>query len=133
MSATLPSAVLFVSALIFTIGLVGALFRRNLVAILMCLQLMLLAADLAFVGGNFVWAATSTGAPRSDGQVFAYLVTVAAAAHSVLGLAVVVALVRGRHSVDIDETTLQSDEPSRPSDEPTRPGDEPSRLEGIVT
>ena len=91
--------VLALSALLFAIGVVGALTRRNLVVILMSTELMLNAANLAFVGFARLHADPA-------GQVFALLVVVVATAEVAVGLGIVLALFRNRESVDADEASL---------------------------
>jgi NADH-quinone oxidoreductase subunit K len=101
--------VIALAILLFTIGATGALLRRNLVVILMSIELMLNAVNLAFVGFNRMWAARAiaNGAePSLDGQVFALLIVAVAAAEIAVGLAILVALVRNRDSVDIDDVRL---------------------------
>src|SRR3954466_5863495 len=87
---------LVVSALVFCIGAAGGLTRRNPLVILLCLELMLNAANLALIGfipthGN------------GDGQVFAIIVMVVAACEVTVGLGVIVAMYRRRVPIDADE------------------------------
>jgi NADH:ubiquinone oxidoreductase subunit K len=87
---------LVVSAFIFSIGLAGVLVRRNPLVILLCLELMLNAANLAFV-------AFSRMHGNGDGQIFAIIVLVVAACEVTVGLGIIVALYRRRLPVDVDE------------------------------
>ena len=87
---------LVVSALIFSIGAGGVLVRRNPLVILLCLELMLNAANLALV--TF---ARMHG--NGDGQVFALIVMVVAACEVTIGLGLIVALYRRRIPIDVDE------------------------------
>jgi NADH-quinone oxidoreductase subunit K len=87
---------LAVSALIFTIGAAGVLTRRSPLVILLCLELMLNAANLALV-------AFSRANGNQDGQVFAIIVMVVAACEVTVGLGVIVAMHRGRLPIDVDE------------------------------
>jgi NADH-quinone oxidoreductase subunit K len=81
---------------LFIIGAVGVLVRRNAIVSLMSLELMLNAANLAFV-------AFARHYGRLDGQIAALFVMAAAAAEVVVGLALVVAVFKTRRSVDLDE------------------------------
>jgi NADH-quinone oxidoreductase subunit K len=87
---------LIVSALIFCVGAGGVLTRRNPLVILLCLELMLNAANLALV--TF---ARMHG--NGDGQVFALIVMVVAACEVAIGLGLIVALYRRRLPVDVDQ------------------------------
>jgi NADH:ubiquinone oxidoreductase subunit K len=86
---------LVVSALIFCVGAGGLLVRRNPLVILLCLELMLNAGNLALIGFSRM---TGTG----DGQVFAIIVMVVAACEVVVGLGIIVALYRRRLPIDVD-------------------------------
>ena len=90
---------LVVSAMIFCIGVAGVLTRRNPLVVLLCIELMLNAGNLALVA-----FARSTGTP--DGQIFALVVMVVAACEVTVGLGVIVAMYRRRLPIDVDE--LQS-------------------------
>ena len=87
---------LAVSALIFCIGAGGVLVKRNPLVILLCLELMLNAANLAFI-------AFSRMHGNGDGQIMAIIVMVVAACEVCIGLGVVVALYRRRLPIDVDE------------------------------
>jgi NADH-quinone oxidoreductase subunit K len=87
---------LMVSALIFCIGVAGVLTRRNPLVILLCLELMLNAANLALV-------AFSRNSGDMGGQIFALIVMVVAACEVAVGLGLVVALHRRRLPIDVDE------------------------------
>ena len=87
---------LVVSAMIFAIGAGGVLMRRNPLVILLCLELMLNAANLALV--TF---ARMHG--NGDGQIFALIVMVVAACEVAVGLGLIVALFRRRLPIDVDE------------------------------
>jgi NADH-quinone oxidoreductase subunit K len=86
---------LAVSALIFAIGAGGVLVRRNPLVVLLCLELMLNAANLALIGFSRMWG-------NSDGQVFALIVMVVAACEVTVGLGLIVAMHRRRLPVDVD-------------------------------
>jgi len=87
---------LVLSAVIFCIGAVGVLTRRSPLVVLICLELMLNAGNLALVAFARM---TGTG----DGQVFALIVMIVAAAEVVVGLGVIVAMYRSRLPMDVDE------------------------------
>jgi len=87
---------LAVSALIFAIGAGGVLIRRNPLVILLCLELMLNAANLALIGFARMWG-------NQDGQIFALIVMVVAACEVTVGLGLVVAMHRRRLPIDVDE------------------------------
>ena len=90
---------LVVSALLFTIGSVGVLVRRNALVIFMSIELQLNAVNLALV-------AFSRMHGRLDGQVLAFFSMVVAAAEVVVGLAIIVAVYRRRRSADVDDVNL---------------------------
>ena len=87
---------LVLSSLIFCIGAAGVLVRRNPLVILLCLELMLNAANLALVGFSRMHG-------NHDGQVFALIVMVVAACEVAVGLGLIVALFRRRLPIDVDE------------------------------
>ncbi len=87
---------LVVSAFLFCIGAAGVLTRRNPLVVLLCLELMLNAANLALV-------AFSRQNGNGDGQIFALIVMVVAACEVTVGLGVIVAMYRRRLPVDVDE------------------------------
>ena len=87
---------LVVSALMFCLGAVGVLVRRNPLVILLCLELMLNAGNLALLSFSRMWG-------DGDGQIFALIVMVVAACEVAIGLGIIVALYRRRLPVDVDE------------------------------
>jgi NADH:ubiquinone oxidoreductase subunit K len=87
---------LVVSAIVFCIGMSGVLVRRNPLVILLCLELMLNAANLALV-------AFARMHGNQEGQVFALIVMVVAASEVAVGLGLIVALYRRRLPIDVDE------------------------------
>ena len=87
---------LIVSALMFCLGAVGVLIRRNPLVVLLCLELMLNAGNLALLGFARMWG-------NGDGQIFAIVVMVVAACEVAIGLGMIVALYRRRLPVDVDE------------------------------
>ena len=88
--------ILALSVILFTLGVAGFILRRNIITIFMCIELMLNAVNLAFIGftrylGNL------------DGQIFVFFVIVVAAAEAAVGLAIIIAVQRNRGSLSIDD------------------------------
>ena len=94
-----PNNYLLLAAILFTIGAYGVLVRRNAIIVFLSVELMLNAANLAFVA-----AARNSG--TLDGLVAAFFVMVVAAAEVVVGLAIIVTIFRTRRSASIDEASL---------------------------
>ncbi len=90
---------LFLSAALFGIGVVGVFLRRNVITVFMCVELMLNAVNLAFV-------AFSRALGTLDGQVLVFFVLTVAAAEAAVGLAIVIALHRGKDTLDVDAFSL---------------------------
>ncbi|PTX95841.1 NADH-quinone oxidoreductase subunit NuoK [Opitutus sp. ER46] len=90
------NAYLVLSFLLFAIGLLGVLIRRNTLVVFMCLELMLVASTLALV-------AFSRFNGTMDGNVFVFFILTVAAAEVAVGLAIIVALFRKRQTVQLDE------------------------------
>ncbi len=84
------------SAILFTIGALGVLIRRNPLVIFMSIELMLNAGNLALVAFTRVWGVLA-------GQIFVFFVMTVAAAEVAVGLALIVAIFRTKHSINIDE------------------------------
>jgi len=89
---------LALSALLFTIGVVGVLTRRNAIIIFMCVELMLNAVNLSFVALSKLYGAT--------GQVFVIFVMAVAAAEAAVGLAIIISIFRHRQSVNLEDINL---------------------------
>ena len=94
-----PLNYVYLSALLFSIGAVGVLLRRNAIVVFMCVELMLNATNLAFVTFARLTA-------DIDGQVIAFFVMVVAAAEVVVGLAIIVTIFRTRRSASVDDANL---------------------------
>ena len=94
-----PAHFIWLAVILFVIGAVGVLVRRNAIVIFMCVELMLNAANLAFVG----FARHARGL---DGQVIAFFVMVVAAAEVVVGLAIIMTIFRTRRSASVDDANL---------------------------
>ena len=95
---------LAVSAVLFTIGLAGVMLRRNLIVILMSLELMLNAANLSLVAFSRFRVGVD-GLPDYNAQVFVFFVITVAAAEVAVGLALLVALYRARQTTDVGDIT----------------------------
>lgn len=87
------------SAILFLLGVLGALTRRNLIAVLMSVELMLNAVNLALVAFSRQWG-------NHGGQLFVLMVIVVAAAEVAVGLGIVLSLFRNRESVNVDDARL---------------------------
>ena len=86
---------LALAATLFVLGLVGVMVRRNILFMLMCLEIMMNAVALAFVAAGSRWA-------QPDGQIMFILILTLAAAEAAIGLAIVLQFYRRHHSLDID-------------------------------
>jgi NADH-quinone oxidoreductase subunit K len=91
--------ILGLSVTLFALGAIGVLIRRNILIILMCLEMMLNAVNLAFIGFADYFNAV-------DGQMFVFFVMTVAAAEVAVGLALVVAIFRQRATVDVDDLNI---------------------------
>jgi NADH-quinone oxidoreductase subunit K len=96
-----PVNYLYLASILFTIGAVGVVVRRNAIVVFMCIELMLNAGNLAFVtfariNGNI------------EGQVVAFFTMVIAACEVVIGLAIIVTIYRSRRSASVDDASLLS-------------------------
>jgi NADH-quinone oxidoreductase subunit K len=87
---------IILSAILFTIGVVGVLIRRNALVIFMSIELMLNAANLAFVAFGSVLKSFS-------GQIFVFFVIAVAAAEVAVGLALIVEIFKSKRSIDVDQ------------------------------
>ncbi|HEY6071295.1 MAG TPA: NADH-quinone oxidoreductase subunit NuoK [Chthoniobacterales bacterium] len=95
---------LVVSGILFTIGFAGVMVRRNIIIILMALELMLNAANLSLVAFSR-FLVDPTGAPNYNAQVFVFFIITVAAAEVAVGLAIVVALFRLRRTTHVEDIT----------------------------
>ncbi len=86
---------LILSAALFGLGVMGFVFKRNIITLFMCIELMLNAVNLAFV-------AFSRMLGQLDGQVFVFFVIVVAAAEAAVGLAIVILIARNRKSLNVE-------------------------------
>jgi NADH-quinone oxidoreductase subunit K len=87
------------SGILFAIGTVGAITRRNLIVVLMSIELMLNAVNVALVAFSRLWGSL-------EGQIFVLMVIVVAAAEVAVGLGIVISLFRNRESVNVEDVSL---------------------------
>jgi NADH-quinone oxidoreductase subunit K len=87
---------LILSAILFTLGVSGFLFRRNIITVFMCIELMLNAVNLSFV-------AFAHEHKQVNGQIFTFFVMVVAAAEAAVGLAIILTVFKNRETLNIDE------------------------------
>jgi NADH-quinone oxidoreductase subunit K len=87
---------LALSVILFVLGIAGFIFRRNIITVFMCIELMLNAVNLAFM-------AFSKFLGNLDGQIFVFFVIVVAAAEAAVGFAIIIALHRNRASLNIED------------------------------
>jgi NADH-quinone oxidoreductase subunit K len=99
--------VLALSAVLFAIGTLGVLLRRNAIAIFLSLEIMLNSANLAFAAFAFRFATGHVSAAAAiDGQVFIFFVIAVAAAEAAVGLALFIALYRHKETIDVDRFNM---------------------------
>ncbi|MGZ5436295.1 MAG: NADH-quinone oxidoreductase subunit NuoK [Pyrinomonadaceae bacterium] len=89
---------LALSAVLFTIGVVGVMLKRNVISMFMCIELMLNAVNLTFVAFSSFFRDVS-------GQLFVFIVMTVAAAEAAVGLGIIIAIFRNRESLDVDEAS----------------------------
>jgi NADH-quinone oxidoreductase subunit K len=94
-----PVLYLILSGILFTIGVIGVLTRRNAIVVFMCIEMMLNAVNLTFV-------TVSRFLQSLDGVVFAFFVMAVAAAEAAVGLAIFVMIYRSKETVNVDEINL---------------------------
>ena len=90
---------LALSAVLFTIGVVGVIIRRNAIQMFMCIELMLNAVNLTFVAFSSYFGDVT-------GQLFVFIVMTVAAAEAAVGLGIIIAVFRNRESLDVDEASV---------------------------
>ena len=90
---------LALSGILFTIGAVGVIFKRNALGMFMCIELMLNAVNLTFV-------AFSSHFNDVTGQLFVFIVMAVAASEAAVGLGIIIAIFRNRESLDVDEASI---------------------------
>ncbi|PLX95027.1 MAG: NADH-quinone oxidoreductase subunit NuoK [Desulfuromonas sp.] len=87
------------SAILFSMGTIGVLTRKNAIVVFMCVELMLNAVNLTFI-------ALSSHLGNMDGQIFVFFIMTVAAAEAAVGLALMIAFFRNRESIDVEEFSL---------------------------
>ncbi len=90
---------LVLSAILFALGVVGFLIKRNIITIFMSIELMLNAVNLSFVAFAWQWKLL-------NGQVFVFFVMVVAAAEAAVGLAIIIAVFRSHETLNVDRVNL---------------------------
>ncbi len=90
---------LIVSAILFSIGTIGVLTRKNVIVIFMCVEMMLNAVNLTFV-------AFSRHLGNLDGQIFVFFIMTVAAAEAAVGLALIIAFFNNKQSIDVDDVNI---------------------------
>lgn len=90
---------LALSGVLFTIGAVGVIFKRNAIGMFMCIELMLNSVNLTFVAFSRYYADTT-------GQLFVFMVMAVAACEAAVGLGIIIAFFRNRQSVDVDDASI---------------------------
>ncbi|MBS1259404.1 MAG: NADH-quinone oxidoreductase subunit K [Candidatus Scalindua arabica] len=90
---------LILSGVLFSIGAVGVLIRRNAIVIFMCIELMLNSVNLAFI-------TFSRQLNSMDGQIFVFFIMTVAAAEAAVGLAIIIAIYRNKATVNVDDINL---------------------------
>ena len=88
-----------VSAILFSLGTVGVLTRKNAIVIFMCIELMLNSVNLTFI-------ALSRHLGNMDGQVFVFFIMTVAAAEAAVGLALMITFYRNKESIDVDDINI---------------------------
>ena len=86
------------AGLLFMIGVLGVLVRRNVIVMFMCIELMLNAANLSLVAFSRMWGSL-------DGQIFVFIVVTVAAVEVAVGLAIIIHIFRHHRSVNVDEAS----------------------------
>jgi NADH-quinone oxidoreductase subunit K len=101
---------LILSAMLFSLGVLGFLLKRNIITIFMSIELMLNAVNLTFVAFANYWnyqaAAQQVNVIPLSGQVFVFFVMVVAAAEAAVGLAIIIAIFRTRETLNVDRVNL---------------------------
>ena len=90
---------LALSAVLFTIGVVGVIIKRNVISMFMCIELMLNAVNLTFVAFSRYFGDVT-------GQLFVFIVMTVAAAEAAVGLGIIIAIFRNRESLDVDDASV---------------------------
>ena len=101
---------LILSAILFSLGVLGFLLKRNIITIFMSIELMLNAVNLSFVAFANYWNQHAASLQKQivplSGQVFVFFVMVVAAAEAAVGLAIIIAVFRTRETLNVDRVNL---------------------------
>jgi NADH-quinone oxidoreductase subunit K len=100
---------LILSAILFSLGVLGFLIKRNIITIFMSIELMLNAVNLSFVAFANYWNQPAHADPHVvplSGQIFVFFVMVVAAAEAAVGLAIIIAIFRTRETLNVDQVNL---------------------------
>lgn len=87
---------LFLSVILFSLGIAGFLYRKNIITVFMSIELMLNAVNLSFISFSYQWH-------KIDGHIFSFFVMVVAAAEAAVGLAIILTVFKNRSTLQIDE------------------------------
>lgn len=90
---------LYLSAILFSLGMIGVLTRRNAIVIFMCIELMLNSVNLTFI-------AFSKYLGNMDGQIFVLFILAVAAAEAAVGLALIISFYKNRQSADVEDMNM---------------------------
>ena len=104
-----PSHLFVLAAALFAIGAAGFFLRRNVIVVLMCIELMLNAANLSFLAASRMHTLANGGRPDLQGPIFALFVIVVAAVEAAVGLALVIALYRNKQTVSLADVSELKD------------------------
>jgi NADH-quinone oxidoreductase subunit K len=102
MAAVPLSWYLMLSAVLFALGAAGFIFRRNIITVFMCIELMLNAVNLTFIAFSYQLKEVS-------GHIFAFFVMVVAAAEAAVGLAIILTIFKNRSTLNIDDVSSMKD------------------------
>ena len=89
---------LILSAVLFGLGVLGFLLRRNIITVFMSIELMLNAVNLSFIAFSYMFK-------KADGHIFSFFVMVVAAAEAAVGLAIILTVFKNRQTLEIDEVS----------------------------
>ena len=90
---------LLLSAVLFTLGVAGFIYRRNIITVFLSIDLMLNAVNLSFIAFAYQWR-------QVEGHIFAFFVMVVAAAEAAVGLGIIIAVYRTRETLNVDRVNL---------------------------
>jgi NADH-quinone oxidoreductase subunit K len=93
---------LILSAVLFSLGIAGFLFRRNIITVFMSIELMLNAVNLTFITFSYQWK-------QVNGHIYSFFVMVVAAAEAAVGLAIILTVFKNRSTLNIDDVSSMKD------------------------